>query len=180
MNECRFENKRMPKLLDIIEVSSKKSHPNCFQCENYTIDDGYYWTKEGDYDSAHLVNIIDTPDSLWEPDCSSTYGVKDRVEGCNMDELEDSLYLITPTSLEIIVQTEGFEYPKPKVRAYFKYNEKTYLFSVTDRSIENSYKAKGIGAYPFENTENRIFMCVSIGLPWNNYCYKFVASIIAI
>jgi hypothetical protein len=179
-NECRFENGHQPNLLDIIEVPLQQHHPNYFQCENYLIDDNHNWSKEGVYNSEYLIRLIDNPDSLWEPDSSSTYGVKDRVDECNLNELEDSLYLITPTSLNIIVQTEGegFGNPKRKVRALFGYNGKIYLFPVTDPSIESCYRAKEIGTYPLENPENRIFMCVSIGLPFKNYCYKFVASLI--
>lgn len=180
--ECRFENGHQPNLLDIITIPLQQYNPTCFQCENYLIDDDSVWSKEGVYDSEQLIRLIDNPASLWEPDSSSSHGVRDRVDECNINNLGGSLYLITPTSLRIIVQTEGegYRYPKLKVRALFEYNRINYLFSVTDPSIERDYRAMEIGSYSIENTENRIFMCVSIGLPWENYCYKFVASIIGL
>jgi hypothetical protein len=180
--ECQFENGQQPDLLDIIDVSYKQHHPNCFQCENYLIDVEYYWSKEGVYDSEKLIRLLDNPTFLWEPHDSSYYGIKDRVEECHISELNDSLYLITPTDLTIEVRTEGAEFghPRRRVRARFQYNAIVYVFPVTDPSIERHYFSGQDGTYDMESPENRIFMCVSIGLPWENYCYKFVASIIQV
>lgn len=178
--ECQYQNKYQPDLLDIIEVPIKKHQPKFFQCENYLINEDYYWSKEGDFKSKKLVEICDTPITLWALHSSSWYGVRDRVEECSMDNLVDSLYLITPDEIYLVVQTEGesFGTPRRRVRARFVYNNVTYLFPITDPSIEKRYKKMEDGAYPFDNPKNRVFMCVSIGLPYNNYCYKFVASII--
>jgi uncharacterized protein YifE (UPF0438 family) len=181
-NDCRFENGHLPNLLDIIEVPLKQHHPNCFQWENYLIDYDYYWSKEGVYDSDQLSIICDDPDDLWGAKNSSYYGLKDRVQECYMNDLENSLYLITPAHLAIEVRTEGAEFGNPirKVRANFEYNGISYIFPITDPSMENQYLAQEDGQYSVENSENRVFMCVSIGLPYENYCYKFVASLIGL
>jgi len=80
--------------LDIIEVPLKHHNPNCFQCENYSIHNGYYWSKEGEFNSDQLAIMCDNPVDLWGTENSSYYGLKDRVEECCMNELENSLYLI--------------------------------------------------------------------------------------
>jgi hypothetical protein len=91
---------------------------------------------------------------------------------------EESLYLIKPQSLKIIVRIEGqeFDNAKRKIRAEFEYNDITYIFPVTDPVIERKYLSGENGNFTL-STEN-IYLCVSVGLPYNGYCYKFLASII--
>ena len=179
-NECEYENGCRPDLLDIIEIPMVKHKPTCFQCENYLIDDKYFWLKDDVFNKKNLVQLCDHPKSLWEPHDSTYYGVNDRVREAFVDDLKNSLYLITPSSLSILVQNEGGEFgnPKQKVRARFKYNGENYLFPITDPDIEEIYYRMGIGRYPIQNPEDSFFLCVSIGLPYDGYCYKFVASII--
>jgi len=179
-SDCQYENGRQPHFLDIIEIPLKKYHPQSFQFENYLIDDGYYWEKKGVFNFQELNSLCDNPTSLWSPHGSSYYGIKDRVDEYFSNELDDSLYFINPDNLTIIVQVEGAEFHNPirKVRARFEYNDVTYLFPVTDPIVENQYLQKEDGHYPFRHTKNRVFICVSIGLPFNGYCYKFVASIL--
>jgi len=179
-NECEYQDGCKPDLLDIIEIPIVKHKPTCHQCENYLIDDEYYWSKEDAFHKNNLAQLCDYPKTLWEPHDSSYYGVKDRVHEFFKDDLKDSLYLISPSSLTIEVQTEGEEFgnPRRKVRARFKYNGEMYFFPITDPDIERIYYKKENGRYIIEKPEGMIFLCVSIGLPHEGYCYKFVASII--
>ena len=63
-----------------------------------------------------------------------------------------------------------------KVRAIFSYNNVKYSLVVTDPIIENKYNKRGIGKYKL--TDENIYFCISLGEPYNGYCYKLVASII--
>jgi len=178
--ECEYEDGCKPELLDIVKVTFIKHKPTDYQCENYLIDDGYYWSKEGVFNKDNLMQLCDHPRTLWEPHNSSYYGVNDRVLESRKHSLKDSLYLISPSSLTIEVQTEGEEFgnPRRKARARFVYKDQSFLFPITDPDIEKKYYRKENGYYPFENTEGKVFICVSIGLAHEGYCYKFVASII--
>lgn len=90
----------------------------------------------------------------------------------------ESLYLIKPQSLKIIVRVEGqeFDNAKRKVRTEFEYNGLKYVFPVTDPAIEQNYLSGEDNDFTL-SAEN-IYLCVSVGLPLNGYCYKFLASII--
>jgi len=179
-NECKYEDDCLPELLDIIEVPFKKPNPTCHQCENYLIDDGYCWEKVGNFNREDLNLLLDSPDVLWGSNNSSYYGINDRVDECFLENLDNSLYFITPTSLSIDVITEGKEFnnPRRKVRARLIYNEKNYLLPVTDPDIEKRYLKKEDGQYIFRNPESRVFICVSMGKPHQGYCWEFVASVI--
>jgi len=175
--ERRYENGQMPKLLDIISIPVKEHKPKLFQTENYLIDDADSWEKRCGFRSS-LDNLLDAPNDLWGTQSSSYQGQYDRIPEDMCANYEESLYLVKPQSLKIIVRIEGEEFgnAKRKVRAEFNYNGITYIFPVTDHVIEREYLSEenGVFTLPVENT----YLCVSIGLPYSGYCYKFVASII--
>ncbi len=177
--ERRYENGDMPRLLDIISVPVKNHKPQKHQSENYLIDDKYYWKKTGRY-TGSLEALLDFPNNLWGSESSSYQGKDDRTPECSCSEYEDSLYLIRPQSLEIIVRVEGAEFnnEKRKVRAQFVYEDIEYIFPVTDPVIESKYLSGNDGTFTL--LIDNIYLCVSIGLPYDGYCYKFLASLIEI
>jgi len=138
--ERRYENGQMPKLLDIVSIPVKEHKPILFQYENYLIDDGYYWEKKGSFNRG-LNELLDTPDDLWGTNSSSYQGEYDRFPEDMGEGYKESLYLIKPQLLEIIVRAEGEEFnnPKRKVRARFYYNGIEYIFPVTDPVIGRKY-----------------------------------------
>jgi hypothetical protein len=180
--ERQFKDGKMPAVLDILRIAVIGEKSNFFQTENVLINPQYYWSKTATFPKKDLLKIIDKPDSLWENGYSSYYGHNDRVPANNMAGKAGSLYLINPSALEILVQVEGVEFGGPgkrKVRAKFYYRKKPYTFTVTDPEVEKQYLAKKDAVYRVDNLEGRVFMCVSMGLPYeDNFCYKFVASII--
>ena len=175
--ERRYENGQMPKLLDIISVPVKEHKPTLHQNENYLIDDGYYWAKTGQFVDS-LKDFLDSPKDLWGTGCSSYQGTNDRMPEGICANYSESLYIIKPQDLEIIVRVEGeeFDNAKRKVRVKINYNDTQYLFPVTDPVVESKYLSGDNGSFtlPVKN----VYLCVSIGLPYNGYCYKFLASLI--
>ncbi len=175
--ERRYENGQMPRLLDIIRIPVKEHRPKLFQTENYLIHDDYYWEKIGRFDGS-LHDLLDYPCDLWGTACSSYQGLNDRFSEQQCNNYSESLYLIKPESLKIIVRTEGQEFgnSRRKVRARFTYNHQSYLWPVTDPDVERQYLSGNNGEFILEATKH--YLCVSVGLPYQGYCYKFVASII--
>ena len=47
---------------------------------------------------------------------------------------------------------------------------------MTDPILEEGYFDKYIGDYPI--AEKDVYLCVSIGEPYEGYCYKLVAGVI--
>lgn len=181
--ERRYENGQMPKLLDIISIPVKEHKPKLNQNENYLIDGDYYWVKIGDFKGS-LSDLLDFPVDLWGTEdlygtqSSSYQGKNDRISEDMCMKYNESLYFIKPQSLKIIVRVEGREFgnAKRKVRGEFNYNGISYILPVTDPIIESKYLSGNNGNFtlPIKN----IFLCVSVGLPYNGFSYKFLASII--
>ena len=65
---------------------------------------------------------------------------------------------------------------KSKVRLLFTYNDIEYNFGVTDIEIEKQFKNQPEGLYPIETGD--VYLCLSLGVPFNGFCYKLVATII--
>ena len=51
-----------------------------------------------------------------------------------------------------------------------------YRLTVTDPKIEREYLKKINGTYLLQS--KNVYMCVSIGEPYEGYCYKLVAAIL--
>ncbi|MBF0526960.1 MAG: hypothetical protein HQK56_17890 [Deltaproteobacteria bacterium] len=180
-DDCRLESGTQPQLLDIIKIRLKAHSPNSFQRENYLIDENCCWEKLGKADLNIISKLLDFPVTLWPPHSSNYNGLSDRVEECSTSELTKSLYLINPEKLSILVRTEGEEFrdPRRRVRAKFIYHNEEYIFSITDPIVERHFIGKDEGDYEVYIGRGPVVMCISIGRPWkDNYCYKFVASII--
>jgi len=182
--ECKLSNGKEIQVLDIVKVPFTKHKPNKFQTENYLITSGYNWQYIDKFDYKNLERICDFPENLWVIDdcldCSSPYGKNDRIPENVGDNFDKSLYLITPDYLKIFIRTEYSEtkYSKKRLRANFGYNKTDYVLAITDVSLEQYLLSREEAIYEIKNPKNRLYMCVSIGLPYERYCYKFVASII--
>lgn len=177
--EKRFEDGEHPHVLDIITIPFVEHRPHNYQQENHLIDDGYYWEKEGTLSLSELPKVVDAvPDELWLNGYSSYNGINDRIPEPEANRLESSLLLIQPDTLTISVEIEGAEFDngKRKVRAIFTHNNHQYKLAVTDPRIESHFLKNEDGQY--EVNVGEVYMCISIGEPYNDYCYKLVASII--
>lgn len=187
--ERRFENGKKADVLDIINIPLIKHSPNLFQTKNYLIAGKYYWKKIGEYPKQKLIKLCDYPDKLWLNGYQKGY---DYLNNCitetDAQSLKSSLYLITPEELTIIVEKEwpGKSYARRKVKAQFIYNKINYIIVITDPKIEDKYIIKGDNTYFIKNPKNRVFMCISLALPWESssselpkkrYCYKLVATV---
>lgn len=178
--EMRFENGETPEPLDIIEIPMKEYKPNEFQVENHVIDDQYYWEKCGNLSGTELPELLDiVEDTLWINGHSSYNGINDRIPVQDArNNITSSLVLFQPERISVSVDTEGPEpsRAKRKVRAFFTLNGHQYRLTVTDPKIEREYLKRSNGTYSLQSED--VYMCVSIGEPYEGYCYKLVAAII--
>ncbi len=162
-----------PQLLDIITIPLLEHQLHTYQSENYLIDNRRHWIKEQFRQSTQLSQWCDRVPSLWINGYHSYNGFNDRIPVNIVEKsINTSLLLIKPDTISIKVASE---FNKVKVRAEFTFNGQKYRIVVTDPTIESFYKTKSIGDYPLlEET----YLCISLGEPFNGYCYKLVASVI--
>jgi hypothetical protein len=174
VEERRYENGEDPRLLDVISIQMRGHVPHAHQTENHLIDSEYYWVKQrtltwGELDAA----VEDYSGALWIDGSHSYNGENDRIAEAQTLELDNSLTLVETENLVIGVAHEGIN-PKRKVRARFSLEGERYLLVVTDPVIEREYLARENGEYDVGVAR----LCISIGEPYQGYCYKLVAGII--
>lgn len=172
--ERRYADGTEPQLLDRVEVCLQAHVPHEYQVENHLIDPTVRWVKTGTIMWHDLDTAIDAFNgSLWIDGHSSYNGLNDRIPHAQAQPLPSSLKLVEPEGLIVAVALEGIN-PKRTARAHFSLGGTNYALTVTDPVAAASYLAHGEGEYPVGAAR----VCISIGEPYDGYCYKLVAGII--
>jgi hypothetical protein len=175
-SERQYQDGSDIKVLDIIDVPLVRAQPNSYQSENWLLDPGYYWSREGKASWKELFAFCDTPSRLWLNESSTSSGFNDRVALTDAQQLDSSLFLlhIDNLNLRVFAPGEAFGNSKRRVQAQFWYNGVQYWLWVTDPLIERKYLARENGDY----TIGECFLTVSLGEPYEGFCYKLVATVI--
>jgi hypothetical protein len=173
--ETLLKDGKSPKLLDVITIPFLQPKSHVYQTENYLIDNHRRWVKRPPLPPILLPTLCDSVQSLWVNDYHSTKGKNDKIPFKMVtDTIRNSLLLIKPDSLTIKVSSAKYDV-KTKVRAHFIFNNQEYDFAITDFKVELAYEIKDDGDYLiFEE----VYLCISLGEPFYDFCYKLVASII--
>jgi hypothetical protein len=172
--ERRFKDGTDPKLLDIIQIEMLAPQPHAHQSENHLIDPSQHWVYLASAGWASIQKAVDEVETLWANGHHSYNGINDRVPEGQVASLKGSLLLVRPQNLILSVAVEGGQYRKRKVRAQFEYKGERYIVAVTDPVIERKLLSKEDGNYKVEEA----LLCVSLGEPYEGYCYKLVAAVI--
>jgi len=170
-----MNNNVRPCCMDIVEVKSQGPASHAYQKENFFIVVSSPWIWQWKLPDVALPKLVDEVDSLWLTGFSSTSGLNDRVpEEIVVKSHAPSLYLIRPDDFMLLVSDDL--YGKKKVNARFTYRGTIYLLSVTDSIIEREYLVKAQDEYSIG--AKNVFLTVSMGEPFNGFCYKLVAAVI--
>ena len=174
IQETRCEDGSAPRLLDVIRIPPARYNPDSYQTENYLVDDGP-WIRKGSYPFPDLRRLCDPVDSLWANGHHSHEGLNDRMPvEMVLETIRSSLLYIRPEQASITVE-EGTNLLK-RIRAGFQFAGEEYRLPVTDPVIENRFFQREIGEYPLDKGD--LYFTVSIGEPFEGYCYKLVAGIV--
>lgn len=174
--ERQYQDGSDPRVLDIIQVPLIEARPKDYQQENWLLDPQLYWVKRGALGWEDLSSLQDRSGPLWINGNSSYNGLNDRIPLAQAIELRSSLKLIHIRSLELKVFAPGeaFGNTKRRVQARFTFDAVDYWLWVTDPIVERQYLAEPDGEYPV----GEAYLTVSIGEPYQDYCYKLVATVI--
>lgn len=174
--ERQYEDGSDPQVLDIIQIPLLRPHVKAHQPENWLLDPEYYWSRVRRATWQDLAQLVDHPSVLWLNTSSTYHGINDRVAVEDLDQLDCSLYLLQLDGLTLRVFAPGRDFgnPKRRVQASFTYRGQRYALRVTDPVAERDYLARDDGVF----TIGPCFITVSLGEPYEGYCYKLVATII--
>lgn len=174
--EQLYADGTVAKLLDVIDVTLTKAQPHLHQTENHVIAPAH-WQKLGEGTWAHVVAATETLNgALWHDGSSSYHGTNDKVPEAIVQTLNNSLVLLEPQSLTLVVAHESkfAGGDERRVRAEFRYNNTFYNFVVTDPWIEQKYFALADARYDIPTSR----LCLSLPEILNGNATKLVAAVI--
>ncbi|MDD3417159.1 MAG: hypothetical protein PHY47_24715 [Lachnospiraceae bacterium] len=160
--DIMYEDGSCMQEMDIVKVEIKGRDNNLLQPENVVIDRDYYLDKAGTFSISELVDIC--PNSIGRTIFGNT--------GCYVHESDiesvgKSLTLIRVSDFVVHqrINAEG----RPKAKASFNYNG--YIYDNMPITDPNYYGAEN-------GTEvDDAILVVSIGSPYGDKHYKFVAAV---
>lgn len=178
--ERQYQDGSDPRVLDVIDVPLVKqmsaSQGETWQSENWLLDEEQYWRKVGSYSWFDLPTLVDEAAPLWLDGFNTYQGRNDRIPMDAMAQVSDSLRLVEVDDLvlSVFAPGEAFGNRKRRVQGRFRHAGQQYALWVTDPVYERNYLAKLDGEYRLE----RCFLTISLGEPFDGFCYKLIAAVI--
>lgn len=176
LEEIALHRDAYPNLLDILVIPIQQYCPRSYQSENHHFGVGR-WQSMGVFPGSRAALLCDDPERLWINGFHSHGGINDRMpEKLVRDTLSLSLLFIRPDDLCMSV-TPGPQ-GLSKVRAKFKFKGESYCLTVTDPAMEATYMPMEVGEYPVARSQ--AYLTVSIGEPFEGFCYKLAAAVLLV
>lgn len=180
-NDCNYE---IAKKLDIISLETEEPLPISHQRENHIIN-GQPWEKVGTLPNEYLEYYTDKhTGALWinEPGEHSEGCINNRFSSELASDIDYSLIFIKVEDLELKMSRNVYEPGEFKYRGSFKHENVEYCFDVTDleyiRLLEEYRRDNNDGCSVIFSSSKKIFLTLSVGLPYKNKIYKFISGII--
>ncbi len=169
-----------PGLLDLLRLPLRGPAPRAHQPENWLLAPGR-WQRRRSLSGRQAATLLA---GIATPGPELFGGAGDRVPAAEYAEqpAASSLALIEPAELAWLVENRPGG--QRRTRAAFSLGGTAYSLAVTDLEFElrlallppgqHAREAAGIGAAA------RVFLTVSLGEPFEGFCYKLVAAVIAL
>jgi hypothetical protein len=168
-----------PQLLEIVDVPLLDHRPVGCQTENHLVDTSRHWTWQGSITSVQVLAAVQRVDGpLWINAGSTQNGENDHIPAGVAAGLPNSLMLIRPPLLRIVLGIEGVGYrPRRKIRGHFSVGGHNYVLAITDPVVEREFGGQPEG---FTRELRNPVLCISISEVFErqNACYKLIAGVI--
>lgn len=92
------------------------------------------------------------------------------------NRLSDSLRLIRGERSLVSVEPPKSDKTHPVLRGSFRYNSVDYRLKITDAGAEKRSRDMGLSCGEYSVGER--YLTISLGEPFEGYCYKLIAAII--
>lgn len=161
----------------ILSCDVDSHSPTEVQKENFVISEKPNWKNLGTFPKENLVNLLDSPDTLWEVgnNCSSAHGYNDRVAVNSCAITGNSLYFIKIDCAILVKKDQGYDGDsKKRMRIIFEYNGTEYSLVVTCPELSEKYWNE----LKIDETVKigPSYITVSLAKPFYGFCYKVVAG----
>ncbi|TVQ46660.1 MAG: hypothetical protein EA365_05100 [Gloeocapsa sp. DLM2.Bin57] len=184
--EYQLPHQQEPRLFDILEIDFIKPLPELHQPENWLISNKpWRLVTSCQYSSlSEKQRLTSFLEHLATPKSYIFNSFEDKISYNHIlkNPLKSSLVIVKPENLSFKISTND----KRKIKASFDLKGSHYHLAVTDPIFLKKILYFSDGDYPVEelslpnfNSEH-IFLTISLGEPYHEYCYKLVAGVISI
>jgi len=157
------------KILDIVEIDiTGKPEEKCYQSENvFFLESSIKIT--GRFNFEKINNLCD-PQLL-------LFGNRGKaVSSEDVKRLTHSLFMIKTEQFEVMTRLYNDNPHNPQTRLSFVYKNVTYDFPVTDPVFLYKYRSDT----NYLKDCKSLYLCLSMTVPWNDWYYKLVATVIPV
>ncbi|MBB4910764.1 dual OB domain-containing protein [Actinophytocola algeriensis] len=172
--EIALDNGAQPQPLDVLEIGLTEWRPEGHQQENYLLDANTPWRWLGQLAWLDAIQLPMSQEPLWVNGSSTFRGLNDRIIVSAETAVTDSLRLIR-SQVTICVSNPYDPERLLEVRASFQHAGEGYRLKVTDPTVENMFRPRGVGQYPIGDA----ILTISLGEEWQGELYKLVAAVVA-
>lgn len=174
--ERRYSDGSPVHVLDVIRIAFQAHQPIRHHTENHLIEDSYRWVRTGRYSWNDLLRLVQPVSTLWIDGASTYQGANDCVPQSAAGGVTNSLVLIRPQRLSLLVASESQRTgsPRRRVRADFHIGGLHYRIVVTDPEVEQTYLAQPDGTTDASGS----VMCVCLTDFCDGAAQKVAASVI--
>jgi len=182
-------------LLDVIEVQVASARPQVHQPENWLVGrEGWAvidwvfgpprWKFVAKLEKQETVSLLSGA-SVKGPAILGNSSDRVPHDTFKTTTAAASLTLVEPSNLSFVVN-ESYRGSRieRRILAKFRLGEQQYNLSVTDPRLEQRLSTLPYGEYDREaaglNPDQRLFLTVSLGEPFQGVCFKLVAGVIAL
>lgn len=166
--ECRKDDGRDLRVMDIVDIPLIGHRPNQFQPENWLFDAQSQWMDAGSFDSNNLMQLVDPIEPLWHNGSGTRHGTNNRMRSAITNTISNSLRFIFVDNLTIVRTNH-------RVDGVFRHHGTDYRLSVTDPQYRQEYRTRRDGNYGLGGC----YLTVSVGELFDDgYHYKLIAAII--
>ena len=161
-------------VLDYVRVPTGRRVPCNHQAENIIIRNAN-WEKVDVFNFlvSDIEKLLDHPDAIWMFP-GETHRDRVSVATLKQQSVSNSLYFVKVN--EVLFHRTATGFVTSRVEARFTYNGLPYVCVVTDPYVESDFfdlpKGRYVCSYP------DVYFCMSLGEPFDGYCYKLIASVI--
>lgn len=176
--ESILDNRRQPKILDVIGIPLLKKRLDRHHNEDCLIHPKENWTYHGKVSISDISHLINSPKNLWLEYPKRPFS-PDRVspEFVRVNSLP-SLYMVRVENLELAITQNEFG---KKRRAVFSYHGIRYDLALTDPEAQKKYfpnfARTPLGTIEKGPPKNSILI-ISLTPQFNGKYYKIVATIL--
>ncbi len=176
LNDMRCQDGGEPRLLDIVQVPLFRHFPKPHQPENWAIESGRRWSRQGRIDFAAIASRAAQEQAHWETGYSTQRGLNDRLPLERANAQKCSLRLVSVDNIQVNVGTYTRDTGERvrRMLASLELDGAPHRLWITDRSAEAHFLAKPDGDYTIENA----ILTLSLGEPVKGWCYKLIAGVL--